>query len=79
MVGLLIEEGPLVKPVSGEGQRLGLAAALLESSVSYLLNEPTNGLDQVGLSGLESSSVQQADLGKMNCFYLLISYQRCKW
>ncbi len=51
-------EGPFVKPVSGEGQRLGFGCSLLGDPQFLILDEPT-GLDQVGSSGLRGSSVSR--------------------
>ncbi|MEI3613139.1 ABC transporter ATP-binding protein [Pseudogracilibacillus sp. SO30301A] len=48
----------------GEGQRLGLAAALLGNPQYLVLDEPTNGLDPTGIRWFRKFIRQQADLGK---------------
>ncbi|WP_010098034.1 ABC transporter ATP-binding protein [Ornithinibacillus scapharcae] len=48
----------------GEGQRLGLAAALLGDPQYLVLDEPTNGLDPTGIRWFRKFIRQQADLGK---------------
>ena len=48
----------------GEGQRLGLAAALLGDPQFLILDEPTNGLDPSGIKWFRKFIRQQADLGK---------------
>lgn len=48
----------------GEGQRLGLAAALLGNPQYLVLDEPTNGLDPNGIRWFRNFISQQADQGK---------------
>ncbi|WP_048601031.1 ABC transporter ATP-binding protein [Rubeoparvulum massiliense] len=48
----------------GEGQRLGLTAALLGNPQYLVLDEPTNGLDPTGIRWFRKFIRQQADLGK---------------
>lgn len=48
----------------GEGQRLGLAAALLGDPQYLVLDEPTNGLDPTGIRWFRKFIRQQSDLGK---------------
>ncbi|MDQ0232889.1 ABC transporter ATP-binding protein [Metabacillus malikii] len=48
----------------GEGQRLGLAAALLGDPQYIVLDEPTNGLDPTGIRWFREFIRQQRDLGK---------------
>lgn len=48
----------------GEGQRLGLAAALLGDPQYLVLDEPTNGLDPTGIRWFREFIRQQSDLGK---------------
>lgn len=48
----------------GEGQRLGLAAALLGDPQCLVLDEPTNGLDPGGIRWFRQLIRQQADQGK---------------
>ncbi|KAF1297218.1 ABC transporter [Enterococcus sp. JM4C] len=48
----------------GEGQRLGLACALLGDPQFLVLDEPTNGLDPLGMRWFKRFIRQQADLGK---------------
>ena len=48
----------------GEGQRLGLAAALLGNPQFLVLDEPTNGLDPSGIKWFRKFIRQQADQGK---------------
>lgn len=48
----------------GEGQRLGLAAALLGDPQYLVLDEPTNGLDPTGIRWFRKFIRQQSDMGK---------------
>lgn len=48
----------------GEGQRLGLAAALLGDPQYLVLDEPTNGLDPTGIRWFRTFIRQQSDMGK---------------
>ncbi|MFJ7950699.1 ABC transporter ATP-binding protein [Lysinibacillus sp. NPDC096418] len=48
----------------GEGQRLGLAAAMLGDPQYLVLDEPTNGLDPTGIRWFRKFIRQQRDLGK---------------
>ncbi|MGT2845950.1 ABC transporter ATP-binding protein [Streptococcus massiliensis] len=48
----------------GEGQRLGLAVALLGDPQFLVLDEPTNGLDPSGIKWFRKFIRQQADQGK---------------
>lgn len=48
----------------GEGQRLGIAAALLGDPQFLILDEPTNGLDPGGIRWFRSFIRQQAKSGK---------------
>lgn len=48
----------------GEGQRLGLAAAILGDPQYLVLDEPTNGLDPTGIRWFRKFIRQQSDLGK---------------
>lgn len=48
----------------GEGQRLGIAAALLGDPQFLILDEPTNGLDPGGIRWFRSFVRQQAKSGK---------------
>lgn len=48
----------------GEGQRLGLAGALLGDPQYLVLDEPTNGLDPIGIRWFRSFIRNQADQGK---------------
>jgi ABC-2 type transport system ATP-binding protein len=48
----------------GEGQRLGLAAALLGDPQFLVLDEPTNGLDPGGIRWFRQFLREQADQGK---------------
>lgn len=48
----------------GEGQRLGLAAALIGSPQYLVLDEPTNGLDPGGIMWIRRLLRQEADSGK---------------
>ncbi len=48
----------------GEGQRLGLAVALLGDPQFLILDEPTNGLDPSGIKWFRKFIRKQADLGK---------------
>lgn len=48
----------------GEGQRLGIATALLGDPQFLILDEPTNGLDPGGIRWFRNFIREQADLGK---------------
>ncbi|WP_342554229.1 ATP-binding cassette domain-containing protein [Paenibacillus sp. FSL R7-0652] len=48
----------------GEGQRLGLAAALLGDPQFLVLDEPTNGLDPTGIRWFRKFIRQQSEMGK---------------
>lgn len=48
----------------GEGQRLGLAVALLGDPQYLVLDEPTNGLDPLGIRWFREFIHQQAQAGK---------------
>lgn len=48
----------------GEGQRLGLAVALLGNPQYLVLDEPTNGLDPMGIRWFRGFIRQQSDMGK---------------
>ena len=48
----------------GEGQRLGLAVALLGEPQFLILDEPTYGLDPSGIKWFRRFIRQHADLGK---------------
>ncbi|WP_042141897.1 ABC transporter ATP-binding protein [Paucisalibacillus sp. EB02] len=48
----------------GEGQRLGLAVALLGDPQYLVLDEPTNGLDPTGIRWFRKFIRQQRDMGK---------------
>ena len=48
----------------GEGQRLGLAAALIGDPQFLVLDEPTNGLDPTGIRWFRTFIRQQSDRGK---------------
>lgn len=48
----------------GEGQRLGLAVALLGDPQYLVLDEPTNGLDPTGIRWFRKFIRQQSDMGK---------------
>ncbi|MNN69813.1 putative ABC transporter ATP-binding protein YxlF [compost metagenome] len=48
----------------GEGQRLGLATALLGDPQYLVLDEPTNGLDPTGIRWFRKFIRQQSDMGK---------------
>lgn len=48
----------------GEGQRLGLAAALLGDPQYLVLDEPTNGLDPIGMRWFRKFIKAQAEKGK---------------
>lgn len=48
----------------GEGQRLGIAIALLGDPQYLVLDEPTNGLDPMGIKWFRKFIRRQADLGK---------------
>lgn len=48
----------------GEGQRLGLASALLGNPQYLVLDEPTNGLDPIGIRWFREFIRQQAEQGK---------------
>lgn len=48
----------------GEGQRLGIAIALLGDPQYLVLDEPTNGLDPMGIKWFRNFIRRQADQGK---------------
>lgn len=48
----------------GEGQRLGIATALLGNPQYLVFDEPTNGLDPMGIKWFRNFIRKQADLGK---------------
>ncbi|MFD2698920.1 ABC transporter ATP-binding protein [Paenibacillus shunpengii] len=48
----------------GEGQRLGLAVALLGDPQYLVLDEPTNGLDPIGIRWFRKFIRQQSDMGR---------------
>ena len=48
----------------GEGQRLGLAVALLGEPQFLVLDEPTNGLDPAGIRWFRNFVREQAALGR---------------
>jgi len=52
----------------GEGQRLGLASALLGNPQYLVLDEPANGLDPAGIRGLRDFIRAEADKGKTVLF-----------
>ena len=65
MTGIAHKKKDLLSSLSlGEGQRLGLAAALLGDPQFLILDEPTNGLDPSGIKWFRKFIRQQADLGK---------------
>ena len=65
MTGIAHKRKDLLSSLSlGEGQRLGLAAALLGDPQFLILDEPTNGLDPSGIKWFRKFIRQQADLGK---------------
>ncbi|MBP2620515.1 ABC transporter ATP-binding protein [Streptococcus panodentis] len=65
MTGIAHKKKALLSSLSlGEGQRLGLAAALLGDPQFLILDEPTNGLDPSGIKWFRSFIRQQADRGK---------------
>lgn len=65
IVGLSDKDKARIGTLSlGEGQRLGLAAALLGNPQYLVLDEPTNGLDPTGIRWFRKFIRQQADLGK---------------
>ncbi|MGO2698671.1 MAG: ATP-binding cassette domain-containing protein, partial [Enterococcus faecalis] len=47
----------------GEGQRLGIAIALLGDPQYLVLDEPTNGLDPMGIKWFRNFIRRQADQG----------------
>jgi ABC-2 type transport system ATP-binding protein len=64
-VGLLHKSSVRLGTLSlGEGQRLGLAGALLGDPQCLVLDEPTNGLDPGGIRWFRSLIKQQAESGK---------------
>lgn len=65
MTGIAHKKKDLLGSLSlGEGQRLGLAAALLGDPQFLILDEPTNGLDPSGIKWFRNFIRRQADLGK---------------
>lgn len=48
----------------GEGQRLGIAIALLGNPQYIVLDEPTNGLDPIGIKWFRNFIRKQANIGK---------------
>lgn len=48
----------------GEGARLGIAIALLGDPQYLVLDEPTNGLDPMGIKWFRNFIRRQADQGK---------------
>lgn len=65
LVGLENKKRSLLGTLSlGEGQRLGLAVALLGDPAYLVLDEPTNGLDPMGIRWFRSFIKEQSNRGK---------------
>lgn len=65
LTGLVEKRSSKLKTLSlGEGQRLGLAGALLGNPQYLVLDEPTNGLDPLGMNWFRKFIRDQADQGK---------------
>ena len=65
MTGIAHKKKDFLSSLSlGEGQRLGLAVALLGDPQFLILDEPTNGLDPSGIKWFRKFIRKQADLGK---------------
>ena len=65
IVGLSDKENARLGTLSlGEGQLLGLGAALLGDPQYLVLDEPTNGLDPTGIRWFRKFIRKQADMGK---------------
>ena len=65
MTGIAHKKKDFLSSLSlGEGQRLGLAVALLGDPQFLILDEPTNGLDPSGIKWFRRFIRQQADFGK---------------
>ena len=70
MTGIAHKRKDLLSSLSlGEGQRLGLAAALLGDPQFLILDEPSNGRDPSGMKWCRKFISQQADLGKTVLLY----------
>ena len=69
MIGLFInishkKKSKIGKLSLGEGQRLGIATALLGNPQYLILDEPTNGLDPRGIRWFREFIKKQAQEGK---------------